>query len=95
MSRADLERRLIETNIQLGQLASELLPHELWWKGKEEFLASRGYTLRPRFRKDWTPSWLRSVEIDPLQCEDAVELWVRQLEPILTYDHHLTPPSHL
>ena len=81
MSDADLERqRFIESNLQLGRIAMELDPHELWWRGKQDFLAARGYTLRPRFRKDWVPSWSSSVEIDPLECEDSIPLWVRWLQ---------------
>ncbi|EIM87934.1 uncharacterized protein STEHIDRAFT_138450 [Stereum hirsutum FP-91666 SS1] len=30
---------------------------EIWWVGHQPWLEQSGYALRPRFRKDWQPSW--------------------------------------
>ncbi|KAH8111764.1 kinase-like domain-containing protein [Phellopilus nigrolimitatus] len=49
-----------------------LLPSECWWRDHYEFLLSRGYQLRPRYRPGWKPSWLET-DIFPYDCEDAHE----------------------
>ncbi|EJF57684.1 hypothetical protein DICSQDRAFT_140238 [Dichomitus squalens LYAD-421 SS1] len=36
----------------------ELTEPELWWRDHSEWLAERGYRLRPRYRPGWKPSWL-------------------------------------
>ena len=46
------------------------------WSKREDLLGRRGYTLRPRLRKGWTPSWL-STGKSPLDSEDGEMLPVR------------------
>ncbi|KAJ7151665.1 hypothetical protein C8R46DRAFT_490288 [Mycena filopes] len=42
------------------------LPQEQFWVDHQPFLLSRGYLLRPRFRKGWVPSWtLPGAKFDP------------------------------
>ncbi|KAI1795565.1 kinase-like domain-containing protein [Ganoderma leucocontextum] len=36
---------------------SELPRPEAWWRDHQEWLAGRGYMLRPRYRPGWEPSW--------------------------------------
>lgn len=36
---------------------SKLQPHEEWWRDHYDWLKSKGYELRPRYRPGWTPSW--------------------------------------
>ncbi|KAJ6498032.1 kinase-like domain-containing protein [Mycena vitilis] len=53
-------------------------PHEQFWIDHQQFLLSRGYLLRPRFRLGWVPSWtLSGSNFDPKRFnirdfEDAV-----------------------
>ncbi|KAG8871034.1 hypothetical protein FRB97_009147 [Tulasnella sp. 331] len=51
----------------------ELLPRELFWAARHDFLKRSGYLLRPRYRPDWKASWLpeRSGDSSP---EDAIVL---------------------
>ncbi|THH29256.1 hypothetical protein EUX98_g4915 [Antrodiella citrinella] len=34
-----------------------LWPHEIFWRDHQEWLAQKGYLLRPRYKPDWVPSW--------------------------------------
>lgn len=60
---------------------------ERLWVERCEFLESRGYRLRPRFRPGWVPSWHRTGQ-NPLYSEDSRFHQVRMsslvLWPILT-----------
>lgn len=49
----------------------KLEPHEEWWRDHYEWLKSKGYELRPRYRPGWTPSW-EKTHIPYLSCEDHV-----------------------
>lgn len=31
--------------------------YETWWANHQPWLEQSGYTLRPRYRQDWKPSW--------------------------------------
>lgn len=64
--------------LDLIKRAETLAPHEVYWRDKQSLLASHGYTLRPRFRKGWRPSWLRKPTADPYKCEDFVMLHDQQ-----------------
>ncbi|TEB23477.1 hypothetical protein FA13DRAFT_1797966 [Coprinellus micaceus] len=39
------------------RVATELLPSEVWWRGKYLWLLTQGYTLRDRYNPQWRPSW--------------------------------------
>lgn len=54
--------------------ASELQPAEVFWSRKQPFLASRGYTLRPRYHPGWRPSWHGIPGVDPRAHEDFWKL---------------------
>ena len=55
---------------------SRLAPYELAWQSRQPFLQSRGYTLRPRYRPGWIPSW-RHTGAHPSDCEDGTVFGVR------------------
>ncbi|KAI0364016.1 hypothetical protein BV20DRAFT_957137 [Pilatotrama ljubarskyi] len=50
-----------------------LTPFETLWKARQPHLLERGYTLRPRYGRDWEPSWI-GTNIDPDYCEDSIVL---------------------
>jgi hypothetical protein len=43
---------------------------EIWWMEQYDFLESRGYRLRPRYRPGWIPSWHTNGKPNYL-CEDS------------------------
>ena len=45
------------------------------WRDRAAFLETQGYILRPRFRKNWEPSWL-GTSLHPDDCEDSFRLIV-------------------
>ncbi|KAI1795567.1 kinase-like domain-containing protein, partial [Ganoderma leucocontextum] len=47
-----------------------LFKDEYFWRDHQPWLADSGYMLRPRYRLDWDPSWLKSKK-HPLSCEDG------------------------
>ncbi|KAG6918251.1 hypothetical protein DXG01_015625 [Tephrocybe rancida] len=49
----------------------ELLDNEFFWRKHFQFLQDHGYTLRPRYRPDWRPSWLDTSK-NWLHCEDGI-----------------------
>ncbi|TDL17193.1 hypothetical protein BD410DRAFT_581799 [Rickenella mellea] len=53
-----------------GELWS-LRKHELWWRDRENLLERRGYTLRPRYRNGWVPSWFSNPDVEWDDCEDS------------------------
>lgn len=56
----------------------QLEEEEIWWRDRQQFLQSKGYMLRPRFRPDWVPSWLTSGK-HPYRSEDGILIPVRDL----------------
>ena len=62
----------------------DLNESERWWRDRYNFLLRRGYSLRPRFRPGWTPSWL-GTNVLPFYCEDSLRNVVRLLESV---PHH-------
>ncbi|KAJ1299836.1 hypothetical protein OPQ81_011127 [Rhizoctonia solani] len=56
------------------------------WVSFQPYLLSKGYTLRPRYQPDWTPSW-KGTDISPLSCEDSADsMPVRVLDAIRIHD---------
>ncbi len=53
---------------------AQLLPYEARWRDKQEFLASKGYMLRPRYRPGWKPSWETDSSRHPDEFEDYYTL---------------------
>ncbi|KAI0350534.1 kinase-like protein [Trametes cingulata] len=51
-----------------------LTTEERYWRDRQEFLESRGYMLRPRYKPDWTPSWTGKSEFAWVYAEDAQPL---------------------
>ncbi|OSC97559.1 hypothetical protein PYCCODRAFT_1440077 [Trametes coccinea BRFM310] len=52
----------------------DLLPHEIVWRDRYDFLLKKGYRLRPRYRPGWKPSWA-GTNIDLEFSEDSVLLY--------------------
>ncbi|KAJ3001184.1 hypothetical protein NUW54_g6593 [Trametes sanguinea] len=48
-----------------------LLPSEIWWKDRQQYLFEAGYVLRPRYWPNWRPSWL-GTNLHPMYCEDSI-----------------------
>ena len=46
------------------------------WRGRYDFLLTRGYQLRPRYQPGWSGSWLET-EKNLSECEDSLESVVR------------------
>ncbi|KAI1795572.1 hypothetical protein LXA43DRAFT_991162 [Ganoderma leucocontextum] len=61
----------LNPNFELGEL-------EIYWRDRYEWLRQCGYTLRPRYKPDWVPSW-KGTKKSPYSCEDA---W-RAVRPIV------------
>jgi hypothetical protein len=57
---------LLRTNRVPGQLFES----EEYWRDHQQWLASCGYMLRPRYAPDWVPSWKGTKKIW-LYCEDG------------------------
>ncbi|OSD01161.1 hypothetical protein PYCCODRAFT_1413086 [Trametes coccinea BRFM310] len=53
------------------QGAYNLLPDELLWQQRQIFLEEHGYLLRPRYHKNWKPSWI-GTNIARAFCEDSI-----------------------
>ena len=51
-------------------LKGGLFKSEYFWRDHQSWLADMGYMLRPRYRQDWEPSWVKTKESYFL-CEDG------------------------
>ncbi|KAI0744016.1 hypothetical protein C8Q80DRAFT_1184545 [Daedaleopsis nitida] len=52
---------------------STLPEREIFWRNRYDWLASKGYRLRPRYKPGWIASW-QNTNKTSLDCEDGVEL---------------------
>ncbi|KAM5537890.1 hypothetical protein V8D89_008366 [Ganoderma adspersum] len=50
-----------------------LIPSEVLWQSRQQFLEKKGYTLRRRYHSGWRPSWV-GTNVDPTYCEDSILL---------------------
>ncbi|KAI0944014.1 hypothetical protein AcV7_001949 [Taiwanofungus camphoratus] len=50
-----------------------LSPAEKLWRDRQPYFERCGYSLRPRYHPDWSPSWL-DTNLDPIFCEDSIML---------------------
>ncbi|KAJ7480032.1 kinase-like domain-containing protein [Mycena galericulata] len=57
-------------------------PHELFWIDHQQFLLSRGYLLRPRYRPGWVPGW-KQPGADSTNYRDHEDSIVEQRPNIL------------
>ncbi|KAL6303430.1 hypothetical protein BKA93DRAFT_818091 [Sparassis latifolia] len=55
-----------------------LLPNEVFWRDRQVYLEQNGYRLRPRYKPDWSPSWLE-INVIPDLCEDSISLLTRHV----------------
>jgi hypothetical protein len=53
----------------------ELFKGEIYWRNLQVWLKEQGYTLRPRYSPDWTPSW-KGTKKDHFTCEDGLRIRV-------------------
>ncbi|KAG8894693.1 hypothetical protein FRC00_008581 [Tulasnella sp. 408] len=53
----------------------ELLMSEEPWVARFDFLKSRGYLLRPRYRPGWVHSWKDKKDIFNFTCEDGIVIF--------------------
>lgn len=58
-----------------GDPSLKLKSHEECWRDHYDWLLSKGYELRPRYRPSWTSSWEASGH-PYLLCEDHVHTYV-------------------
>lgn len=79
---ATLRRGHVPTVDEISIVLSRLSNTERKWKNRAEMLEQEGYTLRPRLRPGWTPSWLESGQ-HPMGCEDGERL------PVDTFSNHI------
>ena len=75
-----------QTDISEGALFSL----EKFWRDRYEWLQHSGYSLRPRYKPNWIPSW-RGTDKSYYECEDGVVLWVSLIH--VYRDSHPTPTS--
>lgn len=57
--------------------SGDFLDGEKPWLGRFEFLKSRGYLLRPRYRPGWTPPWKKGQML--MDFEESITNNVRRL----------------
>lgn len=77
----------VSLRARVARAATELSELEIFWQERQIFLESKGYILRPRYCKDWEPSFGKILEI-PNGAEDAIPLPV---SCILLHRHILHP----
>ncbi|KAI0334855.1 hypothetical protein GY45DRAFT_1242123 [Cubamyces sp. BRFM 1775] len=53
---------------------ARLNEQEIQWRERQEFLQSRGYLLRPRYHRDWVPSWRGKSPDAVIDAEDGFQL---------------------
>ena len=53
---------------------ARLNEQEIQWRERQEFLQSRGYLLRPRYHRDWVPSWRGKSSDAVIDAEDGFQL---------------------
>ncbi|KAG6809342.1 hypothetical protein H0H92_000633 [Tricholoma furcatifolium] len=59
----------------------ELNEIEVFWRKYTPLFKERGYTVRPRYRPDWIPSWWNTSK-DWEDCEDAIANFAKHLDAI-------------
>ncbi|KAG6813223.1 hypothetical protein H0H92_013110 [Tricholoma furcatifolium] len=57
----------------------ELSEIEVFWRKYTPLFKDRGYTVRPRYRPDWTPSWWNTSQYWQ-DCEDAIPNFAKHLD---------------
>lgn len=60
----------------------KLIAGETFWRDHYEFLRSAGYTLRPRYKPDWSPSWKTTPDATFRLTEDSIASAVRYINLI-------------
>ncbi|EJF57667.1 hypothetical protein DICSQDRAFT_68869 [Dichomitus squalens LYAD-421 SS1] len=52
------------------KIPPDLPAPEAWWRDRQQWLAERGYMLRPRYRPGWQPSWIVNPQKLKYEYED-------------------------
>ena len=70
---------------------------ESFWGDRYDFLYSAGYTLRPRYKPGWSPSWKGGPKVNVLKCEDALIPMVRSvsLSSQSNYEHNFVQTQRI
>ena len=55
-----------------GYVYATLTPLEEFWRDRQEYFLSCGYTLRTRYRPGWVPSWEKDPTLTIRYTEDSV-----------------------
>ena len=58
---------------------AQLGPSESYWARRQQLLMSKGYTLRPRYRPDWVPSWKRDPKTSIFDADDRHSVPVKSM----------------
>ncbi len=82
---SDLRSYFPREDIIPGSLAE----YEVVWRERQPWLEEQGYRLRPRYHKNWVPSWGDPSNFN-LSAEDAINQQVSNLPPlgISRFDEH-------
>ena len=64
--------------LQLDLSEGALLSIEEFWRDRYEWLQRVGYSLRPRYKPGWVPSW-RGTDKSHRLCEDGIMLMVSSI----------------
>ncbi|KAG6808042.1 hypothetical protein H0H92_005596 [Tricholoma furcatifolium] len=59
----------------------ELTETEAFWRKYSQLFKERGYTVRPRYRPDWIPSWWNTSK-HPSDCEDSIPNFAKHLDAV-------------
>lgn len=62
--------RMAARRAESGRTGAQLQEREKVWRDKQPFLASQGYSLRPRYHPGWRPSWELHHDAEPSDFED-------------------------
>ena len=60
-------------------LVAQLDSVEVVWRDRQEYLESRGYLLRPRYKPGWTASWKLDPTIKPNYALDFPQTYVGRI----------------
>lgn len=64
------------SSVDPNDVYTKFTASELFWKDRQQFLQSRGYMLRPRYRPGWIPSWKMNPTMKILHAEDRLSFRV-------------------
>ena len=72
---------LLDAETEEEDVIAQLHELEIRWRDRHDFFLSHGYSLRPRFRPGWRPSWWIDRSINVLHAEDHLFNIVSVINP--------------